>query len=137
MFQFPRSSLKRRKSMLANHDSDHRCLFSALHITDYWSSLKYLYARFNRLHQTFPAAGGISVMKIEMGACVRFFYDGSFCSETIHAFFLIGVFRGSWRQKHCLVFCFFLFNIWAFQRQLAHTIDWCLGFFKYVAEKCC
>ena len=77
------------------------------------------------------------MMKIEMGACVRFFYDGSFCSETIHAFFLIGVFRGSWRQKHCLVF-FFFYSIFELFKGNWHILsDWCLGFFKYVAEKCC
>ena len=42
-------------------------------------------------------------------------------------------FRGSWRQKNCLLFWLFLFNVWLFWRQLAHrpTIRLVFWLLKY------
>jgi len=34
----------------------------------------------------------------------------------------LALFRDTWRQKNCLAFWRFLFNIWLFSRQLAHAI---------------
>jgi len=48
----------------------------------------------------------------------------------------LAFFKDTWRQKKLFGFSYFVFNIWLFSRQLAHTITLVFWLLKCLAEQC-